>query len=244
MKKFRFLTFLALISMTISVQKVNSQAAILALIFGDQVASEEFNLSLELGWNFSTVSNFSDIKRTSATNFGLGANFKLSEKFYLSPSVFFLSKRKFKFSSFTLNTGNENIDNEFINTSGESNLSYIDIPILLWYEINKIRIGVGPQVSFLTKSNLVFNGVDGDFTQYIKDDTNNVDYGLMASISYELGKARKGKGIFIQARYYQGFTDIYKNPISTGSNKGSYFAIHLSLPFITDKLAEKNLQTN
>ena len=124
----------------------------MAIIFADKVASEEFNLSLEFGWNFSTVSNFTDIKRTNATIFGLGCNFKLSEQFYLSPLVCFLSKRKFNFSSYSLNTGNDNIDNEFMNKSGDGNLSYIDVPVLLWYEINKVRLGVGPQVSFLTKS--------------------------------------------------------------------------------------------
>ncbi len=244
MKKSRILVLITTLTFSIGVQKAYSQAAILAIIFGDKVASEEFNLSLELGWNFSTVSNFTNIKRTNATNFGLGCNFKLSEKFYLSPSIFFLSKRKYNFSSYSLNTGVDNIDNEFMNKSGNGNLSYIDVPVLLWYEINKVRLGVGPQVSFLTSSNLVFNGDQGDFTQNIKDNTNNIDYGIVASVGYELGKARKGKGIFIQAKYYQGFADIYNDQINTQSNQGSYFSIHLSLPFITDELANKNLLEN
>ncbi len=244
MKKIRLLTIIAALTMTIGVQKTYGQAAILALIFGDKVASEEFNLSLELGFNFSTVSDFDeDLKRTNATNFGIAGNFKLSEKFYFSPTVFFLSKRAFKFSSYSLDTGNSNLDSEYMNASGTSNLSYIDVPLIMWYQMDKIRVGLGPQVSFLTNSNLLFKGADGDFTQNIKSDTNNMDYGILASLSYELGKARKGKGIFIQARYYQGFADIYDNQISTGTNKGSYFSVHISLPFITDQLAEKNLQT-
>tara|TARA_B100000809_G_scaffold266187_1_gene327739 strand:- start:159 stop:884 length:726 start_codon:yes stop_codon:yes gene_type:complete len=241
MKKKRILTALIAITFSIAIQKAHSQAAILALIFGDQVASEEFNLSLELGFNFSTISNFTDIDKTNATNFGLGCNFKLSEQLYLSPSVFFLSKRKLDFSSFSLNTGNTTLDNEFINKSGNANLSYIDVPVLFWYELDKIRIGVGPQISFLTNSNLFFNGDDGDFKQDIKSDTNSIDYGVMASLGYALGKARKGKGLYVQARYYHGFEDVYNNNVSTGSNKASYFAIHFSLPFITEELAKKNL---
>jgi hypothetical protein len=242
MNKIKILTIIAALTFSIGIQKTYSQAAILALIFGDKVASEEFNLSLELGWNFSSVSNFSDGKKASATNFGLAGNFKLSEKFYLSPTIYFLSKRKYNFSSYSLNTGNPDLDAEFMDTSGNGNLSYIDVPVLLWYEINKIRIGVGPQVSFLTKSFLVFDGADGQFTQSIKEDTNNIDYGIMAGLSYELGKARKGKGIFIQAKYYHGFEDVYKSSISSSSTNLSYFAIHLSLPFITDQLAKKNLE--
>ncbi len=72
MKKTRVFLIIATLTFSIGVQKAYSQAAILAVIFGDKVASEEFNLSLELGWNFSTVSNFTTIKRTNATNFGLG----------------------------------------------------------------------------------------------------------------------------------------------------------------------------
>lgn len=242
MKKLRLLTIIAGLSMTIGAQQAHGQAAILAIIFGDKVASEEFNLSLELGWNFSTVTNFSDIERTSATNFGLGCNFKLSEKFYMSPTVFFLSKRTINFSSYSLDSGNENIDLEYQNTSGQINLSYIDVPVFFWYQMDKFRLGAGPQVSFLTKSTLLFNGDYGDFTQDVKSSTNSVDYGIIAALSYELGKARKGKGIYIQARYYHGFADIYQDPINTGSNTSNYFAVHLSLPFITDELANKNLK--
>ena len=36
----------------------NAQAALLGLIFGDKVASENFNLSMEFGANYSGVSNF------------------------------------------------------------------------------------------------------------------------------------------------------------------------------------------
>jgi hypothetical protein len=238
----KLLLIITIFTFTMGVQKSFGQAAILALLFGDKVASEEFNLSLEFGWNYSTISNFNEIKRTHATNFGLGCNFKLSNHFYLSPTVFFLSKRKLNFKSYSLNTGNENIDNEFMNKAGNANLSYIDVPVILWYEINKVRLGLGPQVSFLTNSNLVFSGDEGDFTQDITSNTSNIDYGILSSIGYELGKARKGKGIFIQARYYQGFADIYNDEISTALNKGSYFSVHISLPFITDALAKKNLE--
>ncbi len=242
MKKIKLLTIITILTMSLGIQKTHGQAAILALIFGDKVASEDFNLSLELGWNLTSVSDFSNNKRSSATNFGLGLNFKLSEKFYLSPTVFFLSDREFNFDSESLNTGNSNLDNEFVNTGGTGTLSYIDVPVLMWYQIDKIRIGVGPQISFLQKSRLIFNGDDGDLTQKISGKTNDIDYGVMASVGYELGTVRKGKGLFVQLRYYHGFEDIYNDKISTANNRSSYFAVHFSLPFVTDKLAKQNLE--
>jgi hypothetical protein len=242
MNSLKKILFFAVVLMSTTIQKSYGQAAILAIIFGDKVASEEFNLSLELGSNYSSVSNFEDIKRTNETNFGLGCNFKLSERFYFSPSVYFLSGRKFNFSSYSLNTGEENLDSEYMNTSGNASMNYIDLPAILWFQVNKIRFGAGPQVSFLTQSELSFNGSEGEFIQDIKTNTNNIDYGLMGAISYELGKARKGKGIFIQARYYHGFADIYSDDIALKNNQLNYFSIHLSLPFITDELAKKNLE--
>lgn len=72
-----------------------------------------------------------------------------------------------------------------------------------------------------------------------KSKVNDIDYGVLTSIGYSLGEARKGKGLYIQLRYYQGFTDVFEE--ATGSNKASYFSVHISLPFITDELAQKNL---
>ena len=93
----------------------------------------------------------------------------------------------------------------------------------------------------LKKSDIEVSGDYGSFKQDYKSETNNIDYGLMASIGYSLGQARKGKGVYLQLRYYQGFTDVFKDAFSTKVNRGSYFSFHVSLPFITDELAKKNI---
>ena len=74
----------------------NAQAALLGLIFGDKIASEDFNLSLEFGVNYSGITNFQTHQRAIETNFGMAGNIKLSAQFYLSPTVFFSSGRKLK----------------------------------------------------------------------------------------------------------------------------------------------------
>jgi len=58
MKKTRVFLIIATLTFSIGVQKAYSQAAILAVIFGDKVASEEFNLSLELGLEFFNCFQF------------------------------------------------------------------------------------------------------------------------------------------------------------------------------------------
>ncbi|PQJ21642.1 hypothetical protein [Tenacibaculum sp. SG-28] len=68
---------------------VQGQAAILALIFGDKVASEKFNLSMEIGGNFNHYSSLDNYDRTKlGINFGIAGNVKVSERFYISPAIF------------------------------------------------------------------------------------------------------------------------------------------------------------
>ena len=140
-----------------SVQKVNGQAAIIALIFGDKVATESFNISMELGASFSQYSNLANTQQNKfGLNFGIAGNIKLSKNWFLSPTVYFVSKRKLSADNFSLNTGNVELDQQFINKSADLGFSYIDVPILLAYQTNnnKFRFGVAPQVSFLQNSEI------------------------------------------------------------------------------------------
>jgi len=242
-KTYFFLLLFTIISL-VPAQKTYSQAAIIALIFGDKVATENFNISLELGGNFSSISNINDLKRKYGLNFGIAGNIKLSDNWFLSPTAYFVSKRTFDLGSYSLNTGNISIDDQFQDKSATFLLNYIDVPILLCYQTNnkKYRFGIAPQISFLTSSHITVHGDQGDFVEDYKDYTNSIDYGVMANIGYSLGEARKGKGIFVQLRYYQGLADVFTDAISTSSNTASYFALHLSLPFVTEEIANKNLQ--
>jgi len=242
MNKKQFIAFLICLAVPTITIGLSAQAAILAAIFGDKVASEKFNLSLELGFNYSEFSGVPDSNRKGAINFGIAGNIKLSEKFYLSPSAYFLSKREIALSGVSSDTGNPNIDGEYQDTNASLSMSYIDVPIILWYALDDWRFGLAPQISFRTGADIQFNGSDGDFTQNIKNRTDNLDYGIMFLLSYELGQARKGKGIFIQARYYTGFADVFDNSFYGGNNRTNYFAFHLAFPFITDELAKKNLE--
>lgn len=224
---------------------VSGQAAIIAILFGDKVASENFNISMEVGGAYA---NFSDLDNVDwakfGLNFGIAGNARLSKNFFVSPGIYFLARRNMLISSFNLNTGTPELDQQFQNVSGELSLSYIDIPILLSYQTNnkKFRFSLAPQISILQDADAIYKGESGDFHSNLRSDLESVDYGGMIDIAYVLGKAHKGRGIFIHARYYQGFTDVIKTSVSPSNNQISFFSFHLSLPFITDELAEKNLK--
>jgi len=240
----RRLSILAFVFLSASF-KVQGQAAIIALLFGDQVASEKFNISLEFGVNQPFFSDIDNSKRSKlGINFGIGTNIQLSDNWFLCPNAYFLSTRKVNLGSFTPTTGKMPLDDSFANSETEMLLKYIDVPIFLHYQTNnkKFRFGIAPQVSFSTSAEARFSGDDGEFAQDISEEINDLDYGLIGNVTYVLGKAHKGRGIHIHLRYYYGLEDVFNEDYIPGANKAQFVSAHISLPFITDELAAKNLE--
>ncbi len=239
-KKYLFIILIFLIAPQIA----SSQAAIIAVIFGDKVASEKFNLSMEIGVPFNNFSNIDNSSIKRGVNFGIAGNVKLSDHWYVSPTVYFLSKRKLELDQFSLNTTDVNLNALFANTSTEIIINYTDVHLLLAFQPGKsnFRFGISPQVSFVGKANAIYAGEIGEFKQDIKDLTNSIDYGIIGNLAYFFKAGHQGKGIHINLRYYQGLTDVFKENFISGKNQSNYFSIHLSLPFITDELAAENLE--
>jgi hypothetical protein len=246
MKKNIYLAAILLMLLSLlQTQRVTGQAALVALLFGDKVASEKFNISLEAGGTFTKYTNVPNTKRSRmGINFGIAGNLQLSENWYFSPNIYFLAARNMQFKSYSLNTGTPGLDNEFTDVPTVAELRYIDIPIFLSYQTNngKFRYSLGPQISLLRDAKAQYEGDEGEFTQNFDSFLHTVDYGVIADFCYVLGKANKGKGVHVHARYYYGFADIFNDKISTDVNRLGFFSLHLSLPFITEELAAKNLE--
>lgn len=236
-------TIIAVSVLLFSTTLVHAQAALFAMLFGDKVASEKFNISLEVGGVFPAYTNIEN-DAALGINFGMAGNLKLSEHWYMSPNIYILARRNLTLDQFLLNSGNDVLDSQFMNVPTDIKLRYIDVPVLFYYETKnrKYRFGLGPQVSFLQNSEATFTNNQGEFTQDLDGYISDVDYGLMADFGYILGNAHKGKGIHIHLRYYYGFVDVLNDQLSTATNNSNYLSLHLSFPFITDELAEKNLK--
>ena len=225
--------------------ETKGQAALIALLFGDKVASENFNLSLEVGMNFSDISNFENAKkRRGAINFGIAGNIRLSDNWYVSPNVYFWSRRRLHLNSFSLYTGNPSIDSQFVDVPTNFVMNYIDVPVLFSYQTDnkKFRFSTGPQLSFMQNTTASFSGVDGDFEQDFNELVHDIDFGALIDVAYILGKAHKGKGLHLHFRYYYGFTNVFDNGVLVDDNQLSFYSFHISLPFITDELAARNLE--
>lgn len=239
MKKSVFKIVVLIFFLFASLAKTHAQAALLVLIFGDKAASEKFNFSIVGGLNHSNISNQLDNNAMFGPNFGLGINMKLSEKWYFKPEFKPLNSMGFKGNA-SLKTGTI-VDGPFANVPTTRSLNYLDIPVMMHYQAaERILVGFGPQVNFLTKAQEKFEGKnDATYDQNIKYKLNKTDYGFAAAFTYQLITKRNGKGINLQLRYYQGLSDVYKN---VGSNKNSAFSFNLEFPFISDAVAKEKMK--
>ena len=232
----RFLLVLALILPAYNTV-AHAQAAVLALLLGPKVASEDFYLSMKLGGNGAYLTGMDDTKPRYGLNFGITATIKVSEKFYIVPEFAPLSHKGVKDIRFR-STEIPSLDSLMEDPGTRvRELNYIDIPVVFKYQFNEqFSLGAGPQISILTGAEDVFgrNVVDENELSYrenIKSQLNTIDAGAVFELTYSMPQARKGKGLNVHARYALGLTDIMKdNPGDALRN--SVFQFYLSFPFI------------
>ena len=215
---------------------VHSQAALLVLLLGDKVATENFYFSLKAGANLANLNGLENTDMRPGAHFGLVTTIKINDKFYLAPEFTPLSRK-----------GAKNIPLAHIDDAPVANelgsprdiqrvLNYIDIPIVARYYVHeRIGLGAGPQFSFLTSANDSYTtdlaDEEVEYSVDIKDDLNPFEFGLVVDITYTAWKARKGKGLNIHTRYAHGLTNILKNS-SNETLTNSFFQISASFPFV------------
>ncbi len=241
MNKIILVSCFMLLGICASVTNAKGQAALLVLIFGEKAASETFNFSIVTGLNISNVSAQKDSKSLKGLNFGLGINMKLSDKWFFKPEFRPLSPKGFQ-SNATLKTST-GIDASFTNVNATRTLNYIDVPLMIHYQAFKRgQIGLGPQVSFLTNAKEKFFGTnDATYEQDLKSQLNKTDFGINAAFTYLLSTKRGGKGMNVQLRYYKGLSSVYT---IGGTNNNNVLSFNFEFPFLSDQVAEKNLQLN
>lgn len=209
-----------------------AQAALIALIFGDKVASEKFHLSVDLGMNISSLPGLEQQQHTRGLYFGLGTFIKLNDKWTLNPEFKPLSPRGAR-SVLPLN----DYSSVLSDVNYDIDLNYIDVPVLLQYRINKkLFASAGPQVSFLTSATQVASGNLPlgnvvDIEESVKSSFKPIHISIPVELGYSLSDARKGKGMNIKFRYNFGVSQVIALS-SIGSSSGSTFQIFASFPFI------------
>jgi len=234
MKKILY-AFLFLLTMSSGIAK--GQAALLVLIFGEKVATENFYFSLKAGLNYSMITGVDDGNNRLGINFGLVNNIKLNDKLFLTPEFLALSTKGVTDVP-VLTTGDEHLDDLLQDVeSTDRKLSYLDIPVLLRYNITeRLSISAGPEFSFLIGGTDIYYSSNLDDIVLtaeldIRDYIRTFDMGGVIDLSYMVAKPVKGKGVNIYLRYGMGFMDIRKE-VSGDPVRNSTIQIGASFPFI------------
>ena len=249
MKNNKIGRILILISLLIIITAASyGQAALIVLILGDKVATEQFHLSIDGALNLSNFPGLDGSKMGAGVNFGLGTHIKLGEKWHLKPEFKPLSRKKA--TSINTITPVPGVPGEFTIKDSKLTLNYIDVPVFLQFNITpQFYVSAGPQVSFLTGASQFSTGnlEDGkestvkiDAQSFFK--TVNFSFPVEAGYTVKLATKRSTSTMDINVfvRYEYDFLEIFNDP-ATGSSKISLFQIGLSMPFI--KTAEELAQS-
>jgi hypothetical protein len=211
---------------------VNGQAALLALLFGDKVASENFHMSLDAGVNISSLPGISGQQSIKGFYFGLGTFVKINDQWAITPEFKPLSPRGARNVPALKEYGAVLTDANY-----EIRLNYIDVPVLIQYSPTKQWfVSAGPQISFLTSAKQLTTGqlLDGssvDVSQSMNSDFNSMYFSAPIEVGYRLSSAREGKGINLKVRYNIGLSEMIAKT-DYGSSNGSTFQVFLSFPFV------------
>lgn len=221
-----------LLFLSTSLYSVYAQAALIALLFGDKVATENFHLSVDIGMNISSLPNLEQGGSTTGLYFGLGTFIKLNDTWALTPEFKPLSPR----GATNVNPIN-NYSSLLSDPSYDISLRFIDVPILIQRKINnKFFISAGPQISFLTGASQIStgrlqNGNNAELSVDVKSTFESIYLSLPLEIGYSFTDLMKGKAADLKIRYNFGLNEMIADS-SYGSSNGSTVQIFLSFPFI------------
>ncbi|MCB0781580.1 MAG: PorT family protein [Flavobacteriales bacterium] len=214
---------------------LRGQAAILVLLLGDKVATENFHFSIDGGLNVATLPGLDGGEARLGLNFGLGTYIRLNDNWALTPEFKPLVARGANGLDKVLPDPAGVVDNA---DPSELRLNYIDVPLQVHRRINdRLYVRGGPQVSFLTAALVRTKGtletgegftLDND----VKDELEPVDLSFPIDLGIVLRQSSQAKGVELRLRYTPGFMEVFKDTEFLSSTN-STFQFFLSLPFVS-----------
>lgn len=222
MKKSILVTFFLLTTYVLQSQ------VLISLLFGDKLNSDGLEFGLEGGLNYANITGLESNQLISNLYLGFYFDIRLKDQWSLDTGVMVKS---------TL--GNDELtddDLDFLQVEineeeGEysQKISYFIVPALVKYKFkNHLYVEAGPQFGLMRKGWVEFNSNIDDITIKTKetntDMINRFDAGIATGVGFKL---LKGIGWTIGAKYYYGFTDVYKDKSGT---KNSSLFLRLNVP--------------
>ncbi len=211
---------------------------LISLLLGDKLNSDAIEFGLEGGFNWSKIDGFESNNYRRALNLGFYFDFKLKNQWNLYTGVLVKAKQgTAKLSDADL----EYLEASTYEAEGEysQTINYFIVPVFIKYRFkNHIYVELGPQgglmynawTEYIHKS----DNSDATIRDFNKDKINRIDAGMTIGAGYKL---LKGKGFTIGAKYYQGFTNVYKG--KQGSVNSGFF-VKINIPIgVGDKEEDK-----
>jgi outer membrane protein with beta-barrel domain len=181
---------------------------LIGFLFGEKLASENFNMGFEIGVNFATLSGMGEADRVRKTVFGLFADWRFSEHFHLGGAILPFAGRGATGLE-PVPTGDPGIDGQTQGGTMARSLSYVEVPVLIRWAPKRetgLRLGVGPSIGFVTGANDRYESVTAAGTPYVLErdieGIHSPDLGLSLDVEWRFPI------LAIAARYTHGLTDV------------------------------------
>jgi hypothetical protein len=182
---------------------------LIGYLFGEKLATPDFNMGFEVGANFSNLEGFADSKRLNAPVFGLFWDWRFSENLQLSGAVLPIAARGARDLAPVL-TGDPAFDAQTAGGTMKRSLNYVEIPVLLKWAMEReegLRFGAGPSFGFVTGGTDRYDAVSAAGTHYVLERSLDgkipvLDFGISFDAEYRLPM------LAIAVRYTEGLTDM------------------------------------
>jgi len=201
------------------------------------IAQEQLTFGIKAGANFAyAVGDAADSdsqigydEGRRALHVGFVSELKFSEKLSIQPELFYSQAgAAYRFD-------NRSFDG--IKVESDLSIDYLSLPVLTKYYVLKgLSLEFGPQFSYVLNSKVENEILSSGFVSPpvniftntdLKDDIHKFDLGLALGTSYKLATT----GLFIQARYVLGLTDVPKNKSFVNSTNFRNAIFQLSLGY-------------
>lgn len=221
----------AILCLNAFVLPVHAQA-MWALLFGKKIHNDKLSLGVHLALAASDLTK-TESNLLPGISFGAYTNLKFSNKLTLSNYFIFKSSRGANDVplAYQIQPNVPGAENATIRRK----LTYIEISPLMRYNLTpELSLAAGPQLAARTVAKDIYRQTLGDggkeiLIYKIKDNINWFDFSAAADIQYAF---YKGKGIRLNFRFSQGFTNVYKDPIPFQA-KNQYFQLGVGIPIAT-----------
>lgn len=208
-----------------------SAQPLIMLLVGDKIASDNFVGGITGGINLTQLSNMPNAEAQLSWSFGASLHWKLSEEWHFCPEVYFKSPGGADGMTGLWDT-QPSIDTNLSNREEWTSTSYVAIPLIMKYRIDRFYVFAGPQISYLVAATDNISGTSPEGASITSEKLafwrmNRWDAGVVAGAEILLVPEYGINSLRLGVRYYQGFLDVTKDDVS---NTNSGVSVSIGIP--------------